>query len=158
MKTILKQTWWFFILLGSVTIAFGLNLTGFSVITQQNVQIGTFTWTFYKLDVSKYLQNLKSSLDLAQLGNLIPVAPQIPNAPKWTDVLSILKFLVNTFLTFIANWLIYIIQIAIIMPLQFMYYPINIILSILGLNTSNDSWVQAFTTIYKFRLPQIPYL
>ena len=61
-------------------------------------------------------------------------------------------------LIFVLNNIVYVINWVVIVPTKILIYPINIIITILGLNTSNNIWVNALTNIYNWQIPNIPYI
>lgn len=159
LKTILKQTWIWFLLVGSVLVAFGISqIDGLTVVSQQTTQIGTWTWTYYKIDVARYLQNLDYSLADSTIINIVPTTPTLPQAPNWANILTVLKWAFNTLFIFIFNCIIYSLNWVVLAPLKILIYPVNLFYALLGINTSSADYIQAVKMIYSFEIPLIPNL
>ena len=157
-KSILKNSLTWIIIIGCIGWAFGLTYTGFSIITETSINYGSYTWTFYKVDVHSYIKSIETSLTGVGIENIIPEMPTFTGAPDWANILSVVKFLVNTILIYVTNWIIYILDLIIVVPTQLILYPYNIILSLLGLNTADQSWINALKSIYNWQVPYIPYI
>lgn len=157
-KNILKSTAVFFILVGIFIYAFGIYKTGLTVIQQQQITYPNgFTWTFYKIDVPKYLQNIDYSLhSVDQFGNFGVGNIPVPSA-SFKDVITALKTLLN-WISFGINTVIHNISFLLVTPLKIFLYPLNVIYAIFGLNTSSNDWIAFTTSVYNFHIPYIPYI
>lgn len=157
-KTIIKNTAIWLIIVGVFIYAFGIYKTGLTIIQQQQIEYaGGFTWTYYKIDVVQYLQNLEYSLtSIDQFGNFGVAQVQIPPT-NLNDVVSALKTLLN-WIMFGFNSIIQIISLLLLSPLKILLYPLNVIYAIFGLNTSSSEWINITTSIYNFHIPFLPYI
>lgn len=156
MKTLIKKIFPIILIVGLIGWAFGITYTGFSIVNQKSINYGVFTWTYYEFDVKQYLQSIEASLTDSNVFNVVPTAPQLPTAPNWSDVLSVLKFAFNSLFIWVFNCIIYALNWVILAPLKLVLYPLNILYAIFGLNTANADWIQAFNTLYSFEIPLIP--
>lgn len=156
MKTLIKKIAPWFIFIGLIGWAFGLTYTGLSIVHQDTIQYGTYTWNFFRIDTSQYLQSIEHSLTDNAIINIVPTTPGLPQAPNWTDILSILKFAFNTLFIWVFNCIIYALNWVILAPIKIVLYPVNIIYAIMGLNTASNDWIQATIMLYNFEIPLIP--
>lgn len=155
-KHILKSLAPWIIIVGLVIWAFGIYQSGMSVVEQRSINYGTFTWYYYRINVSQYLQNLQESFDITQLKNIkieVPELPLIEIKNGWDVAKSILNGV-----TFVINGAIMIVNAVIIAPTKVIFYPVNIIFSLLGLNTATEGWIGAFRLIYEWNIGYIPPL
>ncbi len=156
MKTLIRKLAPWFIIIGLIGWAFGLTYAGISVVHQDSIQYGTYTWNFFRIDTKQYLQAIEYSLTDNAIFNIVPAEPQLPQAPNWNDVLSILKFAFNALFIWVFNCIIYALNWVILAPLKLLLYPINILYAIFGLNTASNEWIKGTIMLYNFEIPQIP--
>lgn len=156
-KHILKTLAPWIIIVGLVIWAFGIYQSGMSVVEQRSINYGTFTWYYYRINVSQYLQNLQESFDINQLRNIRIEVPELPMYQKINNAADVAKAFLNG-ITFLINGVIMILNAAIVAPTKIIFYPFNIIFSLLGLNTATEGWIGAFKLIYEWNIPYIPPL
>ena len=158
MTKLLKYIIPFSILLGTILVAFGLsNVEGATIIHNESINYGTYTWTYKVIDLKLYLQNLEEQLNINTVISMFPNQPELPTTPADTDILGWIKFVASILLQYIANWIIYALNYLLLAPLKIILYPANIIITILGLNTTEESYIKVLRSIYQFQLPYIPY-
>ena len=115
-----------------------------------------YSWYYYKLDIQSYLRNLQTSLNITQLNAVIPEKPVLKAAPEAWKVVEWLEYIANFLFVYLINWLIYIINWVFIVPIKILLYPFNILLAILGIQTSDIEWVKSIREIYELDIPLIP--
>lgn len=152
-KTVLPFT----ILVGVFCFIYGLIDSTGTILHQQTIQYGSYTWTFYRFDTHQYLINLQTSGNITQLKQIVPSIPILPTTPTG-DILEVFNFLINIMLIYVTNWVIYIVNLAVIMPLKIILYPVNIILAILGINTAADNFIYTINWLYQANIPNVPYI
>lgn len=157
LKTIIKYTTPFIILIGTILIAFGIsNFAGATVIENHTLTYGNFTWNYKTFNMQLYLQNLENSLQINALEGIIPNQPELPSTPNNADILGWVKFIGSLALQYVVNWIVYALNWLLLAPLKIILYPINMILTILGLNTTNEGYIATITSLYTWQLPYIP--
>ena len=160
MKKLIYTTFPIIIIIG--VLGYILNIQYGNIITQQTVTYGSYTWTYYKFETFHYLDNLQDSNNLIGLITL-PEIPQFKALETW-DILNILKFLVNTLLIYLTNWIIYIIDIVVFIPYKALMQPIWTIMSLIGIDlnaenpTGQANTIEILTYLYKTQIPYIPYI
>ena len=157
-KTILKNSYLWLIIIGCIGWAFGLTYTGLSIVSQETVNYGTYNWTFYRINVYAYIKSIETAINGTGIENIFPNPPTFTTTPNWADILSILKWFVNTGVIYVTNCIIFVLDYIIVVPTQLVLYPVNLIYALLGLNTADQSWIQAINTIYNWQIPYIPYI
>lgn len=158
LKRIIRQILPFTIFLGTILIVFHMyQLDGQTVITQETIRYtGDYTWTYYKLDLVKYLQNLQTSIKLNQMSGILPNMPQLPTVDN-NSFTEWIKFIASIMLIYITNWIIFIVNVLILVPTKLLLYPLNIVMAIFGINTSNDENIKMFQYLYSIDIPMIQY-
>lgn len=122
-----------------------------TILTYETTYIGKYSFTYYQFHLDRYLANLNASTDIMQLKALVQDKPTYPTV-DWTQGF---KTVANFFLYGI-NWIIYILNYILLAPIKLILYPFNIIFALVGLNTSDQSSIQAFYNVYSLDIPQIP--
>ena len=161
MTTLIKRITPFIILLGVVLIAFGLHrIQGFTVVTQKSIVYGPdYTWTYFEIDFGKYLQNLETSISFDQFPEVFGITiPTLPVKPaNNADVVGWLNFTAKLISVYLLNWIIFALNNLVLIPIKLLLYPTNVILAVLGINTSNNDFIVAFKGLYSLNIPLIPY-
>ncbi len=155
-KNILKSLTPWIIIVGLVVWAFGIYQSGMSVVEQQSINYGTFTWYYYRINVSQYIQNLQESFDITQLKQIKIEVPELYTI-KVNNGWDAVKNIING-VTLLINGIILIANTILVAPLKIVFYPVNIIFSLLGLNTATEGWIGAFKILYELNIPYIPPL
>lgn len=157
MKKIILAVLPFTILLGSILIAIGAaNINGFSIVEKHTLIVASYEWNYYTIDLHQYLLNLNNALVEQNLNGLFVEFPKAPEA-NFTELIGGLKYIANILL-FMLNNLIYVLNWVVIVPTKILIYPMNLIITLLGLNTSNNIWVNAINSIYEWQIPTIAYI
>lgn len=169
MKTLLKKTWIPIVIIGTVLTAFiffnptsatviAPNLTEYTVIRHEAIAYGNYTWTFYSFDTASYIKNLANTIKPNYLADIFTQnVPTIPQLPDWTDILSVLRYIANMFI-FIPNMFIIMANYLLLAPLQLLVYPLWIIMSLMGINTSNRDYVYLLNKIIHLKITYINYI
>lgn len=154
MITIIKKILPFTIIIGTLLVGFGIaTLNGVSIVEQHTINYtAQYSWNYYTINLSKYLQNLQTSIKPQQLTEMLPNMPTTINLGN-----NLAKNIANS-LIFVLNWLIYITNWLILAPIKIIMYPFNILLAIFGINTSDQALIEAFIKIYNLAIPLIPYI
>lgn len=157
MKKLLYAVLPFTVLLGSILIAIGTaNINGFSIVEEHYLIIGNYQWNYYTINIQQYLANINNALVEQNIGGLFVEYPKAPQ-PNFNELIGGLKYIANI-LIFVLNNVVYVINWVVIVPTKILIYPINLIITLLGLNTSNNIWVNAITSIYDWQIPNVPYI
>lgn len=147
------------IIVGTILVAFGISqIDGATIIENRSITYGTYIWEYKYFNVYQYIKNLNYSLNNLNFNSMIPSQPILPNTPNSTwDILGWIKFIGSVVLIYVANWVIYALNWLILMPIKLtVLYPLNVILSILGLNTTNNDYIVVITELYNWSIPYIP--
>lgn len=159
-KKIIRLSFIPILLLGTVLTALiffsqGNDLT---IITKQTTQIGDYTWNYYKFDTLQYLINLENSIKGTTMTAIFEgLAPDLPPQPTWTDILSILKYIANSFI-FVPNMAVFLINSTVLIPIKVLFYPLNIIITLMGINTANVDYIKAIVAINNMYINYIAYI
>lgn len=167
MIEILKKTWIPITIIGTVLTAFLFfspftpieDYSQYTIIRHEMRQIGTWTWNFYSFDTLAYLKNLQNSFTNPQFltNTFTGKLPTLPTSPNWADLTSIYRYIVNSII-FVPNVFIALINYVLIAPIQLLIYPINVVMSLLGINTTNKDFVTAFNFLTNLKINYINYI
>ena len=151
MRNLLKQTWIWFVIVGSiawaVAIATGNALPSF--VSVQNIQIGSYTASFYKLDIHNYLK---------QIENIAVNFPykesfwEFPSMPS-TDG-NILKIVPNFFI-FLMKFIMWWGNIIIFLPLKLLLQPTLLFITVLGIDINSNNIVKVIYMIYSIDMTSL---
>ena len=154
-KTILKQSWIITILIGTILYALGVHYLGNNLLTSGTVNYGSWTWTYWKIDIVTYLSNLEKTI--GSIGDIIDqrtFADSFPKPPTNVDIVSWLKFIVNM-LIYLVNWVIFLTAEMTWTFVKTLLYPIFVIGALLGINISKNNFYDAITMIYQYHVSYI---
>lgn len=148
-KILLTALFWT-VILGSVLISWSW-ITGETLqVVVSRVEIANGIY-MYKIDLLGYIKNLQNTLNtITTLGATPPPKPTY----NWTDYLNAFKTIGKVFF-YAINWIIYIIQIIVFVPMKFIIYLIVVTLSMLGMNGS--SIMEQVNRIYLINIPYLQY-
>lgn len=105
----------------------------------------------YKIDLLGYIRNIQNTLgSIKSLGAIAPSSPTY----DWTDALLVFKSLAKV-VFYVINWIIYIVQIIIVVPFKFLLYIIVCNLTLLGMN--GTAMVRSLNTLYSLNIPYLKY-
>ena len=143
-------------------MAFGITgMQGYTVLSTETINYGgQYNWTYYKLDIVKYLQNLQTSTSLDQLKTAwtsVDYGLAMPIKPTGIDVVKWLAYIVN-WLIAVINMITRFIGTIILFPTKLILYPINVLLAIFGINTSDQAFISVFNKLYSIDIPIIQYI
>ena len=157
-KKILQYALPITLFVGVICFAFATLFDGDSsmtVITEGEINyFGQYTWKYYWFDINKWLQSLETSIKIDQLAQALPDPPTLPTKPG-NDILQWISFIAQLLTVYVTNWLIFVINVVLILPIKLLLYPVNIILAIIGINTSDNAFIQAFNYLYNLNIPLI---
>lgn len=153
-KNLLNKIWIPTVMIGTILFALGVHYLGISIITEGQVNYGSYTWTYYKIDIVKYISNVEETV--YSIGNIInmremPTPPEIPNNVEW---INWIKFFVNMCI-YMVNWYKWVFVDMFILAIKLFLYPIFIIGALLGINTSANGFFAAVREFYSFTIPNI---
>ena len=166
-KTLIKKILPMMLILGTVQMAvaiticlmsganFNTYLNDMTIYDVKTVAVGTYTQTFYIFNIKIYLNSLKTNIDVLNLNMFIPNTPSGIPAPKWNDVIAILKVLVNSLL-WIINWIIWLTNIL-LSPTKLILTIGLLANAIIGMDLSNVSVMEAIQKLYYLQIPYIVY-
>lgn len=159
---IVKKTWFFFIIVGTVAmVGFFIDQGSVtptpSIVTQQTQMIGSYEFTYYVLDIPKYLNNLKSVFTGDTFFASIPQWPQEINYYEGSNLGELLKNTVNT-LIYGLDVIIFLLNLTLLTPIKLILYPEALLFTILGVDTTSAKWLEMINILTNINIPIIPYV
>lgn len=160
MINIIKKILPFTIIIGVFSITLVMLGANITIVSAKTQQIGNYTWNYYYIDISQYLKNLEGTMNELRFKSMIPDMPVLPyNFNGSWDILKILKYIVNYFVIYLTNWVLYIIDLTLLLPTKILIWPIHVLLVLLGINTEgNTNITDVINFIYNINYPSIGYL
>lgn len=144
-------------LLGVIMFVLGAADVPGTVFTYKSINyFGTYTWSFVEIDVFRYVKSLETSLSLGQFTNLTVNIPELPTTPNNNDILGWLNYVAKILAVFIPNIMIMLLNIIMI-PMKLFLYPARVLTALIGVDTSEDGFLQLVKEIYRFNIPFIIY-
>lgn len=154
------------IIIGTALVAFsvvtGAQLFDGSIVQKTTTNVFGYKWTYYVFNMGQYKQNIENSLNILTFSNAIPSIPQLPIWPNLSNdvtqitdnIQKILKFIAKC-LILIPNYIIFIFNVG-LLPAKLFLYPIRIIITLMGLNTADEGFINVVETISTIFIPYIP--
>lgn len=153
MKKILLTALSFTTFIGVICIAVNLMMGTESITYISTYSIGNTGLSMYRFDLNGYVKNLQEEFNRLQL---TVVFPNIPTLPVWEDIdgWTIAMTFIAKCLCYIINWLVYILNLTLLLPLKVIFHMAVCLCALLGINTSTIG--QLMTKAYQFNIEYIP--
>lgn len=142
-RNIIKQSFIWIIIVGTLGFALAQIMGTQNTLLTEKTIMGIKIYIF---DLHKYIANLEDAVEI----DWTQFFPQTPNFPGTVNI--------GNMLIFILNWLLFIINVAVLAPIKLLIQPLVIIMSLLGFNVQDFNIYDIMHTILYFNIPQFSYV
>lgn len=141
-RNIIKQSFIWIIIVGTLGFALAQIMGAENTLLTEKTIMGIKLYIF---DLHKYLENLEESVTI----DWTQFFPEKPTLPGNINIGNIILFLLN--------WILFIINIAVLAPIKLLIQPIIIIISLIGINLQDFDIYYIMHEILYFNIPQFGY-
>lgn len=141
MRNILKQSFMWFIIVGCIAWAVAV-FTGNalpSFVTEQHIEIGSYTTTLYKIDVHNYLKQMEN------------IVVNFPYKESYWEFPKMPKVDINIVANMLILWIKVILwwgNILILMPIKILLQPTLLFITALGIDINSNNTIKFIYRLY----------